>query len=201
MQRVAAEHGRGHLSELLYKSHGKYSHTTVSKRFGSWNSALQAANLPVLNKVNVCDEDLFKNIEQAWLHLGRQPRKRELVPPTSAYSERPYNRRFGSWRKSLEAFVHWAESSSDAESSLFKGAVSRRRTARDPNAALRWRVANRDGFRCRHCGKSPATKPGVVLHIDHVIPWSKGGETVLENLQTLCAECNIGKGVQRESDD
>ncbi len=30
-------------------------------------------------------------------------------------------------------------------------------------------------------------------HIDHIKPWSKGGETVLENLQTLCATCNLGK--------
>ncbi|WP_343324290.1 HNH endonuclease signature motif containing protein [Streptococcus sp. Marseille-P8640] len=33
----------------------------------------------------------------------------------------------------------------------------------------------------------------VVLHVDHIIPWSKGGETVLGNLQTLCSKCNLGK--------
>ena len=33
----------------------------------------------------------------------------------------------------------------------------------------------------------------VELHVDHIKPWSKGGETVLENLQTLCATCNLGK--------
>jgi len=199
MQCVAALHGGGRLPRPLYQSHGTYSHTTISKRFGSWNSALQAAGLPILNEVNVCDEDLFKNIEQACLRLGRQPRKRELVAPLSTYSEGPYKRRFGSWRKALEAFIHWAESSSGAESMPIKDAVGRRKTSRDPNAALRWRVASHDGFRCQHCGKSPAMKAGVVLHIDHVIPWSQGGETVLENLQTLCAVCNIGKGVQRES--
>jgi 5-methylcytosine-specific restriction endonuclease McrA len=34
---------------------------------------------------------------------------------------------------------------------------------------------------------------GVVLHVDHIIPWSKGGQTVDENLQTLCDRCNLGK--------
>jgi len=34
---------------------------------------------------------------------------------------------------------------------------------------------------------------GVCLHVDHVKPWGKGGETVLENLQILCDVCNIGK--------
>jgi hypothetical protein len=147
MLRVARAHGGGRLPRLLYQSYGIYSHTTVSKRFGSWNSALQVAGLPILNEVIICDEDLFKNIEQAWLRLGRQPRKRELVAPLSTCSEGPYNRRFGSWRKGLEAFMHWAENFSNADSRPLKDAVGRRKTSRDPNAALRWRVANRDGFR------------------------------------------------------
>ncbi|WP_367275291.1 HNH endonuclease [Microcoleus sp. CAWBG58] len=29
--------------------------------------------------------------------------------------------------------------------------------------------------------------------MDRKIAWSKGGETVLENLQTLCSLCNLGK--------
>ena len=43
------------------------------------------------------------------------------------------------------------------------------------------------------CGDSPAKNPDAVLHVDHILPWSKGGETVEENLQTLCSVCNIGK--------
>jgi len=35
--------------------------------------------------------------------------------------------------------------------------------------------------------------PKIILHVDHVMPYSKGGETVLENLQTLCLKWNIGK--------
>ncbi|RKX24889.1 MAG: hypothetical protein DRP45_07160 [Candidatus Zixiibacteriota bacterium] len=31
------------------------------------------------------------------------------------------------------------------------------------------------------------------MEVDHKIPWSKGGETIEENLQTLCSECNQGK--------
>ena len=33
----------------------------------------------------------------------------------------------------------------------------------------------------------------IILHVDHIKAWAKGGETVLENLQTLCSVCNIGK--------
>ena len=112
MQRVAAGYGAGALPARLYQSHGKYSHTTASKRFGSWNAALKTAGLQVLNKFDVPDEELFANLEQVWLALGRQPRKRDLRPPVSRYSERPYARRFGAWRESLEAFVRWADTTS-----------------------------------------------------------------------------------------
>lgn len=37
--------------------------------------------------------------------------------------------------------------------------------------------------------------PGVsaILHVDHVIPWSKGDKTREDNLRTLCATCNVGR--------
>jgi 5-methylcytosine-specific restriction endonuclease McrA len=71
--------------------------------------------------------------------------------------------------------------------------VRRHTTKRDPSLRLRWRVLQRDRFKCCDCGRSPATTLGIELHIDHNIPWSKGGETVFENLRTLCSICNLGK--------
>ena len=58
---------------------------------------------------------------------------------------------------------------------------------------LRYQVLKRDNFKCCLCGASPAKDPSVELHLDHIIPWSKGGKTTLDNLQTLCSKCNIGK--------
>ena len=63
--------------------------------------------------------------------------------------------------------------------------------------ALRYKVLKRDCFKCCACGASPAKDPSVELHIDHIVPWSNGGETTLDNLQTLCSLCNIGKGDSR----
>jgi len=40
----------------------------------------------------------------------------------------------------------------------------------------------------------PAAHLSVVLHADHVTPVALGGKTVMENLQTLCGGCNLGKG-------
>ena len=59
---------------------------------------------------------------------------------------------------------------------------------------LRYKVLVRDRFRCIQCGASPATSIECRLHVDHIVPWSKGGKTAVENLQTLCEHCNLGKG-------
>ena len=57
--------------------------------------------------------------------------------------------------------------------------------------SMRYDVLRRDGFRCVLCGMS--SKDGAMLHVDHIIPVSKGGKTVMSNLRTLCEKCNIGK--------
>lgn len=55
----------------------------------------------------------------------------------------------------------------------------------------RYDILRRDNFRCQICGRSQSD--GAKLEVDHIIPVSKGGKTVDENLQTLCHECNQGK--------
>ena len=60
---------------------------------------------------------------------------------------------------------------------------------------LRQKILERDHFRCVRCGRTPQ-RDGVRLEVDHIIPISKGGKTVLDNLQTLCFECNRGKGAR-----
>jgi hypothetical protein len=65
---------------------------------------------------------------------------------------------------------------------------------RDPSIGLRFKVLQRDRFKCVLCGDHPARSPECVLHVDHRIPWSKGGKTREDNLRTLCATCNVGRG-------
>lgn len=57
--------------------------------------------------------------------------------------------------------------------------------------SIRYNVLNRDRYRCCICGAS--AQDGAKLHVDHIVPVSKGGRTVMDNLQTLCERCNLGK--------
>ena len=68
-----------------------------------------------------------------------------------------------------------------------------RATARRSGLSLtvRWQVLERDGRRCVVCGATAADH--VTLEVDHITPVSRGGTDALENLQTLCFDCNRGK--------
>ena len=175
-----------------YAVQGKFDYSTVIRRFGSWNGALKRAGLDVSNEINLSDERLFENILLLWQHLGRQPRRSELASNPSTISQGPYNRRFRSWTSALEAFVLYANQS-EIEATQAILPATKRQTGRDPSLRLRWHVLQRDRFTCCACGASPAISSGVELHVDHKTPWSKGGDTVLSNLQTLCSVCNLGK--------
>ena len=62
------------------------------------------------------------------------------------------------------------------------------------SASLRFDVFKRDKYTCQICGRSK--KDGAVLHVDHIRPVARGGTNDKANLQTLCAECNLGKGTK-----
>lgn len=59
--------------------------------------------------------------------------------------------------------------------------------------AKRYQVFQRDDWKCVSCGKDPRNH-SITLHIDHIIPRSKGGLDQADNYQTLCDTCNLGKG-------
>jgi hypothetical protein len=199
LARIAAETGKVKLTFREYNSHGTYSSHTVIARFGSWSAALEKAGLEKRISRNISEEELFKNLLEVWTALGRQPKTRDLSSTPSAYSSSTYTARYGGWRQALQRFVDWANAEDSAVNSAeddlprVSGALTTRRTARNPSLRLRFKVLQRDHFRCASCGASPALKAGVILHVDHHTPWSKGGDTSFENLKTLCEVCNLGK--------
>lgn len=72
--------------------------------------------------------------------------------------------------------------------------IARERSLMTPG--LRYNILKRDGYKCQICGATASD--GVKLHVDHIIPVSKGGHTVPENLRVLCENCNLGKSDKME---
>src|SRR5438093_1154093 len=66
--------------------------------------------------------------------------------------------------------------------------------------AYRQLVAARAGGACEYCRLLQAAS-GVTFHLEHVVPRSQGGETVLANLALSCPGCNLAKAERRTGED
>lgn len=98
--------------------------------------------------------------------------------------------------------------------------VAKRFKPRNPPAALVAELHKRDGYRCRFCGLRVVRKEirvelrrhypdalpwgrtnasqhaafqSLWAQYDHVVPWTRGGPTTLENMVVACAGCNFGR--------
>ena len=209
IKKVASVLKKESITAREYDEYGTFFASTLVKKFGSWNRLIEMAGLSPSQNRDFSSEDLLQEIERVWILLGRQPTSTDIKNGISKYSLQSYSRRFGGWRGALQAFVEWVDTDdgtvteqekcedkptvSDVKAEPEKTDIRTRTTSRDINLRLRFRVMQRDNFKCCMCGASPAKDPAVVLHIDHIVPWAKGGETTFDNLQTLCSKCNLGK--------
>lgn len=194
------------------------SSTTVRKHYGgSWTKALvalknslQQKGLDLSSRPHApnrvfSDKQLFDEMEKIWQKVGQRPSRAEweMSEPRIVYNT--YKQRFGGWTNACLKFIEYKtggniladdfvlpdreEQKTPSESKV----GYKKENTRNVPLSIRLEVLSRDKFRCVFCGKSPATDIGTKLHIDHIVPFASGGKSVLENLQTLCEECNLGK--------
>lgn len=202
IQKYAAERKIKNVASRQFCKWFGISETTIQRHFSSWANFCSAAGLAPRYSRAVHKDDLLKNLEEVWSKLGRQPRAKEMKQPLSPISISRYQKMFQkTWYEICLEFISWKSGTSieeiDRESKHMPAVESDRqfvhKTNRNISLSLRYIILKRDNFRCAKCGASPALNPGTQLHIDHMLPWSKGGETEQDNLQTLCSECNLGK--------
>jgi len=207
LRAFAAENPRQSATEQAIAARLGLGRGAIVRRFGKWETMLAEVGLesvPLGRRYT--DEECFENILSLWTHYGRQPNFGELKQPPSLVGPKAYIRRWGGWRAALAAFVRQVNEPSklqvEAPSTLLSPAIQSNSestvTPRSISLSLRYRVLARDKFRCVICGASPAKDGTVELHVDHIFPWSKGGQNTEENLRTLCFKCNLGKGVSLE---
>lgn len=89
----------------------------------------------------------------------------------------------------LERFVTYL-----SETVKFKKSSQYQRRLMTPK--FRQEILTRDNHICKLCENSTNNEPNLLLEVDHIIPLSKGGLTIIENLQTLCWKCNRSKGAK-----
>ncbi len=190
--------GKTSITIKEFDANAKINSSTVAKHFGSWNNALVRVGANLNKKVSSYDE-LMNNIRNAWIMKGRQPAKRDMDDKKfSSISSASYIRHFGTWYKALESFIKYisendVENTSDNQEVNTSSSIVKHKTKREPSDRLKVQVLMRDGNRCRICGVE--CSGGLHnIHFDHIKPWSKGGETTLDNLQVLCSKCNAALG-------
>jgi 5-methylcytosine-specific restriction endonuclease McrA len=207
------------LTHDFYKKRGgTYSRSVFFTRFGSWTAAVNAVGGISGVQARYSRTDLFDEIQRLWEQLGQQPRQIDMAK-LGRFSPNCYKREFGSWTKAIHAFcedrnnadneqseecIAEDDCASPADSSFMQSEdkapenavcthLISHRTGRTVSDRLRFKVLNRDHFTCKLCGRSPSSDPGLKLEVDHIHPYSRGGETELDNLQTSCRQCNRGK--------
>jgi len=60
-----------------------------------------------------------------------------------------------------------------------------RKSQRQIDQAISWKVFRRDGFACQYCGADD-----VPLTVDHLVCWEDGGPSIESNLLSACRKCN-----------
>lgn len=194
---------------------------TVYREFGSWDKVMNFLvdyfkekdiefNI-ITRRSNYTIQEMFDEMEKIWVQLGHRPSRNEWQRLQPKISYDTIYRQFNGWTNACLKFIEYKSGgmiTSDEEISsnsnenktsissstlVTEKAVKPLEKSRTIPLSMRIKVLSRDNFRCVFCGKSPATDLGTKLHIDHIIPFSKGGESTEDNLQTLCFDCNIGK--------
>lgn len=64
-----------------------------------------------------------------------------------------------------------------------------RKSQRQIEQGVSWKVFRRDGCKCRYCGADD-----VPLTVDHLVCWEEGGPSTEANLVSACRKCNKTRG-------
>lgn len=181
--------------------------TAVISRFGSWEKSLEKVGLELKEKAKkpryfISENELMVEMARVFEILSHRPSKTEWEALEPKFSYTTYKARYkgwvNAWRYFFENFKGIDLESEESTKNLNGNqlipiditAIEKRTIP----LKLRLQVLQRDNFKCVYCGASPATNTDIQLHIDHIVPFSKSGKTELCNLQTLCQNCNWGKG-------
>lgn len=198
LKRIQKIVGERSITKADIDLYSKAGWTTYFKKFGSFTKAVLAAGLKPSRMPLPAGPELILAVVTLWTKTiekeGRRPLASDLKKYEIPYSEDTYRRRFGSWKKALILaynFVSAEDKKGPAEvPSGLPQKLATKNQRKEISIRTRFFVFKRDQFACVMCGRSGS---GIRLEVDHRLPVSKGGKNSMDNLQTLCFDCNRGK--------
>lgn len=103
LRALAADLGRSPTAAEMSKE-GSHSPATYLDRYGTWNAALDAADLETrrFRRIGISDRELIRALQEMVNALGRRPQRQEMEQ-RGPFSGTTYYNRFGSWSAALEA--------------------------------------------------------------------------------------------------
>jgi len=146
----------------------------------------------IIRKMNIkCvdeDDSRFNNyglsVKPFYYKIGDKDDKKSIYETTLLFlPDKEIDYPLEKWRKEISN--KWKDKLKNLTN------TKKKKNKRNPiDSRLRHEVFKRDNYACKECGQ---TKKESILHCDHIIPVSQGGTDELDNLQILCAECNLAK--------
>jgi 5-methylcytosine-specific restriction endonuclease McrA len=132
-----------------------------------------------------------KELREYAREFARQPARKAKQQAYLAQRKKEKAEYDAAYRKAWKA-AHPLESSVRATN----------KTARRKSAPGRFTVAEMEHLfriqkgRCAGCGTALQTKGTARYHRDHVVPVARKGTNSADNMQLLCAPCNLSKGAR-----
>jgi 5-methylcytosine-specific restriction endonuclease McrA len=140
------------------------------------------------------DDSLIQDLRSVSAFFGQRTLSVSEYLKHGKYSRKPFLNRWHTWNNAIRfaGLLPNLPPNEKIKSGYKRGKISSRQYLF---------ILKRDHYRCVICGANPASDNGkTILHIDHIIPVSKGGSSDNSNLWTLCATCNYNKLDKIESD-
>ena len=189
---VKARLGVDLLTGQEYYNNGKFKKKAIDKHFGSWGKLMDKLGMKkAAVHIKHSPQELFGIMKSLWDEKGCSPSMAEFLH-RSGHTKKYILARFKSWKEFQCKFLEYANNG--GESIVPTITVKQPMGPRGVPPRLRYKVMKRDNWTCVLCGVRRTKDNNVQLHVDHKIPYSKGGRTVLSNLRTLCSTCNLGRG-------
>lgn len=198
LKQFARENGVPSFTQKKYDAwrHRALCSHQIAVRFGSWTLAMERAGLKPMWASTKDPSEMVETFMDCWEQQDDAPTvkalQNHLKRIDSKYTIHMYAHYFGGVRRLAQRISDY-KLGKISESQLVECFYSKGNTKR-PAMSPKQRIAvfNRDGFSCVLCGRSPEDS-NVKLEVDHRVPFAAGGSDDIENLQTLCIDCNRGK--------